>query len=51
MDTLGIVYYNDSLDSMGHALDTIGVSEGFQNIVAKAAQHATLVAGRVLTVI
>jgi hypothetical protein len=51
MDSLGIVYYNDSLDSMGRVLDTIGLSEGFQNIVTKAAQYATLVAARVLTVI
>jgi len=51
MDSLGIVYYNDSLDSMGRALDTIGISEAFQNIVTKAAQYATLVAARVLTVI
>jgi hypothetical protein len=51
MDSLGIVYYNDSLDSMGRVLDTVGLSEGFQNIVTKAAQYATLVAARVLTVI
>jgi len=51
MDSLGIVYYNDSLDSMGRALDTIGISEAFQNLVTKAAQYATLVAARVLTVI
>jgi hypothetical protein len=36
---------------MGRVLDTIGLSEGFQNIVTKAAQYATLVAARVLTVI
>ena len=51
MDSLGVVYYHDSLDSMGRVIDTIGLSEGFQSIVAKAAQHATLVASRVLTVI
>jgi hypothetical protein len=51
MDSLGIVYYNDSLDSVGRVLDTVGLSEAFQNIVTKAAQYATLVASRVLTVI
>jgi hypothetical protein len=51
MDSLGIVYYNDSLDSVGRVIDTIGLSDGFQSIVTKAAQYATLVAARVLTVI
>ncbi len=51
MDSFGVIYYVDTLDALGHALDTIGTSEGFQNLVQKAAQYATLSYARVLTAV
>ena len=48
MDRLVIVYYAESLEAMGRNLDRYGMSEAFQAVVQKAAQHGQLLAGRVL---
>lgn len=49
MDRLVITYYSESIEAMGRNLDLYGMSEAFQAVVQKAAEHGQLIKSRVLT--
>jgi hypothetical protein len=51
MDTLYVVYYYSSFESMGDIIDRIGMSKEFQNLVSKANETGKLKASNVVKVI
>jgi hypothetical protein len=51
MGALGITYYADSLEQLGHNLDEYSASKEFQAVVTKASQYGTLTSSSVLVVI
>ena len=51
MDTLYVVYYYSSFESMGDIIDRIGMSKGFQNLVNKANESGKLKASNVVKII
>ena len=48
MDSLYVVYYYSSFESMGDIIDRIGMSEAFQNVVNKANEIGKLKASNVI---
>ena len=51
MDTLYVVYYYSSFESMGDIIDRIGMSKEFQNLVNKANESGKLKASNVVKII
>ena len=51
MDTLFVIYYYSSFESMGDIIDRIGMSEAFQNVVNKANEIGKLKASNVVRMI
>ena len=51
MDTLYVVYYYSSFESMGDIIDRIGMSKEFQNLVNKANESGKLKASNVVRMI
>ena len=51
MDTLYVVYYYSSFESMGDIIDRIGMSKEFQNLVNKANESGKLKASSVVRMI
>ena len=51
MDTLYVVYYYSSFESMGDIIDRIGMSKEFQNLVSKANETGKLKASNVVKII
>ena len=51
MDTLYVVYYYSSFESMGDIIDRIGMSKEFQNLVNKANESGKLKASHVVKII
>jgi hypothetical protein len=51
MDTLFVIYYYSSFESMGDIIDRIGMSEAFQNVVSKANEIGKLKASNVVRMI
>ena len=51
MDSLYVVYYYSSFESMGDIIDRIGMSEAFQNVVNKANEIGKLKASNVIRMI
>ena len=51
MDTLFIIYYYSSFESMGDIIDRVGMSEAFQNVVNKANEIGKLKASNVVRMI
>jgi len=51
MDTLYVVYYYSSFESMGDIIDRIGMSNEFQNLVNKANESGKLKASNVVKII
>jgi hypothetical protein len=51
MDTLYVVYYYSSFESMGDIIDRIGMSKEFQNLVNKANESGKLKASNVVSMI
>ena len=51
MDTLYVVYYYSSFESMGDIIDRIGMSKEFQNLVNKANEFGKLKASNVVKII
>jgi len=51
MDTLYVVYYYSSFESMGDIIDRIGMSKEFQNLVNKANETGKLKASNVVRMI
>ena len=51
MDTLYVVYYYSSFESMGDIIDRIGMSKEFQNLVNKANESGKLKAYNVVKII
>ena len=51
MDTLYVVYYYSSFESMGDIIDRIGMSKEFQNLVNKANESGKLKASNVVRII
>ena len=51
MDTLHVVYYYSSFESMGDIIDRIGMSKEFQNLVNKANESGKLKASNVVRMI
>ncbi|MDB2697487.1 hypothetical protein N9Y78_04520, partial [Alphaproteobacteria bacterium] len=51
MDTLYVVYYYSSFESMGDIIDRVGMSEAFQNVVNKANEIGKLKASNVVRMI
>ena len=51
MDTLFVIYYYSSFESMGDIIDRIGMSEAFQNLVSKANEIGKLKASNVVRMI
>ena len=51
MDTLFIIYYYSSFESMGDIIDRVGMSEAFQNVVSKANEIGKLKASNVVRMI
>ena len=51
MDTLFVIYYYSSFESMGDIIDRVGMSEAFQNIVNKANEIGKLKASNVVRMI
>ena len=51
MDTLFVIYYYSSFESMGDIIDRIGMSEAFQNLVNKANESGKLKASNVVRMI
>ena len=51
MDTLFVIYYYSSFESMGDIIDRVGMSEAFQNVVSKANEIGKLKASNVVRMI
>ena len=51
MDTLFVIYYYSSFESMGDIIDRVGMSEAFQNVVNKANEIGILKASNVVRMI
>ena len=51
MDTLFVIYYYSSFESMGDIIDRVGMSEAFQNVVNKANEIGKLKASNVVRMI
>ena len=51
MDTLYVVYYYSSFESMGDIIDRIGMSKEFQNLVNKANESGKLKSSNVVKII
>jgi len=51
MDTLYVVYYYSSFESMGDIIDRIGMSKEFQDLVSKANETGKLKASNVVKII
>ena len=51
MDTLYVVYYYSSFESMGDIIDRIGMSKEFQNLVSKANETGKLKSSNVVKII
>ena len=51
MDTLFVIYYYSSFESMGDFIDRVGMSEAFQNVVNKANEIGKLKASNVVRMI
>ena len=51
MDTLFVIYYYSSFESMGDIIDRVGMSEAFQNVVSKANEIGKLKASNVVKMI
>ena len=51
MDTLYVVYYYSSFESMGDIIDRIGMSKEFQNLVNRANESGKLKASNVVKII
>ena len=51
MDTLYVVYYYSSFESMGDIIDRIGMAKEFQNLVNKANESGKLKASNVVKII
>ena len=51
MDTLYVIYYYSSFESMGEIIDRIGMSKEFQNLVNKANESGKLKASNVVRMI
>ena len=51
MDTLFVIYYYSSFESMGDIIDRIGMSKEFQNLVNKANESGKLKASNVVRMI
>ena len=51
MDTLFVIYYYSSFESMGDIIDRVGMSEPFQNVVSKANEIGKLKASNVVRMI
>ena len=51
MDTLFVIYYYSSFESMGDIIDRVGMSEAFQNVVSKANEIGKLKASNVVRII
>ena len=51
MDSLFIVYYYSSFESMGDIIDRIGMSDAFQNVVNRANEIGKLKTSNVVKII
>ena len=51
MNTLFVIYYYSSFESMGDIIDRVGMSEAFQNVVSKANEIGKLKASNVVKMI
>ena len=51
MDTLFVIYYYSSFESMGDIIDRVGMSEAFQNVVNKTNEIGKLKASNVVRMI